>query len=127
MASAVRLRTDFTGTRVWRPSGETEPLASHGWSSPGYVASARGCAAIEWATTSSRVTIPPGPFGVTESRSTPSSFASLRTGGFARARTDPGVAGEGADDGAPGLAALVGRSEEHTSELQSRENLVCRL
>src|SRR5690606_41206994 len=25
------------------------------------------------------------------------------------------------------LAAAVGRSEEHTSELQSRENLVCRL
>src|SRR5690606_39914917 len=27
----------------------------------------------------------------------------------------------------PGLADLAGRSEEHTSELQSRENLVCRL
>src|SRR5207302_4774808 len=26
-----------------------------------------------------------------------------------------------------GLAAAVARSEEHTSELQSRENLVCRL
>src|SRR5690606_40126457 len=26
-----------------------------------------------------------------------------------------------------GLVDLVGRSEEHTSELQSRENLVCRL
>src|SRR5690606_42027680 len=25
------------------------------------------------------------------------------------------------------IGALVGRSEEHTSELQSRENLVCRL
>src|SRR5690242_21517400 len=27
----------------------------------------------------------------------------------------------------PGLAALPGRSEEHTSELQSHVNLVCRL
>src|SRR5690606_41042349 len=26
-----------------------------------------------------------------------------------------------------GIQALYGRSEEHTSELQSRENLVCRL
>src|SRR5690606_41532623 len=29
--------------------------------------------------------------------------------------------------GLPGLNGFVGRSEEHTSELQSRENLVCRL
>src|SRR5690606_42013936 len=29
--------------------------------------------------------------------------------------------------GAHALLAFVGRSEEHTSELQSRENLVCRL
>ena len=35
IASAVRLRTDFTGTRVWRPSEETVPLASQGASSPG--------------------------------------------------------------------------------------------
>ncbi len=38
MASAVRLRTDFTGTRVWRPSGVTDdpvPASlSHGESSP---------------------------------------------------------------------------------------------
>src|SRR5690606_39376965 len=27
----------------------------------------------------------------------------------------------------PAIAVAVGRSEEHTSELQSRENLVCRL
>src|SRR5690606_41939407 len=30
-------------------------------------------------------------------------------------------------DPALDLAPLLGRSEEHTSELQSRENLVCRL
>ncbi len=35
IASAVRLRTDFTGTRVWRPSWVTAPEASHGWSSSG--------------------------------------------------------------------------------------------
>src|SRR5665647_512786 len=34
--------------------------------------------------TSSRVTMPPGPVGVTVSRSTPRSLASLRTGGLAR-------------------------------------------
>ena len=35
IASAVRLRTDFTGTRVSRPSSETLPDGSHGASSPG--------------------------------------------------------------------------------------------
>ena len=35
IASAVRLRTDFTGTRVCRPSEETMPEASHGSTSPG--------------------------------------------------------------------------------------------
>src|SRR5690606_41001819 len=30
-------------------------------------------------------------------------------------------------DGRPHAVPLLGRSEEHTSELQSRENLVCRL
>src|SRR5690606_40536412 len=66
-------------------------------------------------------------------------------GGCDRARTaaGPGVAGARAGGtgrgrlallaaaaraGAPDLApAATGRSEEHTSELQSRENLVCRL
>src|SRR5688572_32772761 len=42
-----------------------------------------------------------------------------------------GVAGVGADAatrpaGAPGVG-MFGRSEEHTSELQSQSNLVCRL
>src|SRR3712207_7004139 len=32
-----------------------------------------------------------------------------------------------ADPGTEGAAALPGRSEEHTSELQSRQYLVCRL
>ncbi len=35
IASAVRLRTDCTGTRVVRPSGETVPDSSHGSSSVG--------------------------------------------------------------------------------------------
>src|SRR5690606_41716238 len=38
----------------------------------------------------------------------------------------PGVVHEAADD-EHGVAPLQLRSEEHTSELQSRENLVCRL
>src|SRR5690606_41366102 len=33
----------------------------------------------------------------------------------------------GVGDAAPSALFTVGRSEEHTSELQSRENLVCRL
>src|SRR5690606_41797827 len=49
--------------------------------------------------------------------------------GRARARvprTDAGTRGGGAE-GEAGMEARTGRSEEHTSELQSRENLVCRL
>src|SRR6266511_5910510 len=38
-----------------------------------------------------------------------------------------GPAGVGADARRPVHAPLWPRSEEHTSELQSRENLVCRL
>src|SRR5690606_41285277 len=40
----------------------------------------------------------------------------------------PGLHGQvGVDGAAAGHDAAQGRSEEHTSELQSRENLVCRL
>ena len=41
-----------------------------------------------WLTTSSRVTSPAGPLGVTLARSTPRSRASLRMGGFATTPTD---------------------------------------
>src|SRR5690606_41570477 len=37
------------------------------------------------------------------------------------------VVGEQVEEGVDGVLAAVARSEEHTSELQSRENLVCRL
>src|SRR5438874_2767045 len=37
------------------------------------------------------------------------------------------VAPRGAADGEPGRPLVAGRSEEHTSELQSRRDLVCRL
>src|SRR5690606_39898711 len=37
------------------------------------------------------------------------------------------LVGAGDADEALGAAVLLARSEEHTSELQSRENLVCRL
>src|SRR5690606_41445582 len=40
-----------------------------------------------------------------------------------RARLEPDAAGVGLDRG---VVLGLGRSEEHTSELQSRENLVCR-
>src|SRR5690606_39279310 len=43
-------------------------------------------------------------------------------------RGDPvGAGGAGDADGAGGRGGRLDRSEEHTSELQSRENLVCRL
>src|SRR5690606_41351014 len=48
-------------------------------------------------------------------------------GGLSVARLGAGGA---VDDGRPGAGAggqFAARSEEHTSELQSRENLVCRL
>src|SRR5690349_22887341 len=38
-----------------------------------------------------------------------------------------GVEHRGADDGLPSLLPSQVRSEEHTSELQSRRDLVCRL
>src|SRR3712207_8963021 len=38
-----------------------------------------------------------------------------------------GLRGAGGFGGAAGLQAGLGRSEEHTSELQSRQYLVCRL
>src|SRR5690606_40871225 len=38
-----------------------------------------------------------------------------------------GMRSVGIDSGASPMAISFGRSEEHTSELQSRENLVCRL
>src|SRR5690606_39774011 len=43
--------------------------------------------------------------------------------------TGSGSAATGASAGAgsPSVSSAAGRSEEHTSELQSRENLVCRL
>src|SRR5690606_41017449 len=41
-------------------------------------------------------------------------------------QSNPGAAGSALDDRHHAHAA-GGRSEEHTSELQSRENLVCRL
>src|SRR5690606_40843168 len=57
-----------------------------------------------------------------------------RGGGRLRASGCNGTLAPGADRARPSLAADVdvvirieARSEEHTSELQSRENLVCRL
>src|SRR3989449_3376707 len=55
---------------------------------------------------------------------------------FSRRRSSSGMApgaaeatgrGGGGGTGPPGVALATGRSEEHTSELQSRLHLVCRL
>src|SRR5690606_14215750 len=51
-----------------------------------------------------------------------------RLSGGGALRADPGGGEGGSGPGAKGCALPAGgRSEEHTSELQSRENLVCRL
>src|SRR5690606_39660356 len=44
-----------------------------------------------------------------------------------QAAQEPGEAGDHVHPGHDGQRRGRGRSEEHTSELQSRENLVCRL
>src|SRR6266511_2969555 len=61
----------------------------------------------------------PGPGHLSEARGVPGSSA--RTGG-GRCRGASGTGGLG-----PEMPGDPRRSEEHTSELQSRENLVCRL
>src|SRR5690606_41335106 len=49
------------------------------------------------------------------------------TGAIQRSSGSVGVEFATASVTSPGFENYVGRSEEHTSELQSRENLVCRL
>ena len=71
---------------------------------------ARGRAATTAPWTSSRVIEPDGPEPVSVVRSTPRSLASLRTGGFARARTSPGSAcAAGGTSASAGAAAGAGR------------------
>src|SRR5690606_41035038 len=60
---------------------------------------------------------------VTAPKSRISSFAPSRIGRMSVVWDSHRVAPSGSSHSAPG----PGRSEEHTSELQSRENLVCRL
>src|SRR5690606_22029387 len=50
--------------------------------------------------------MPPGPVGCTDARSTPSSLASLRTGGLASTRIRP--AGVVPDGAAPAVSAAAG-------------------
>src|SRR2546429_5054659 len=53
-------------------------------------------------------------------------FSSLFSAGGHR-HLSPGAAGTGSSQPGPRSGSLSGRSEEHTSELQSRLHLVCRL
>src|SRR5690606_41007527 len=55
-----------------------------------------------------------------------SAFRALPAGPGRPAVTPAGAAGQGRHPGRAGQG-IRSRSEEHTSELQSRENLVCRL
>src|SRR5690606_41650063 len=77
-------------------------------------------------------------FGCTKA---PGAFSRRRSGGTARSETggqrwtvsargrrEPSMGGQSLSPSAPKTRwGLRSRSEEHTSELQSRENLVCRL
>src|SRR5207344_329754 len=58
------------------------------------------------ASTSCLVTVPLGPVGVNTRRSTPRSFASFRTGGFARTGPVRSACVETADAAAPGAVAV---------------------
>src|SRR5688572_32792444 len=62
-------------------------------------------------------------------RGGPTGGGSLRCGGFRHGIQEVGVAGSspGSPRGGKGHAPSQARSEEHTSELQSQSNLVCRL
>ena len=88
MVCAIILRTPFTGMRSSRVSGHSGVWMLRN--------------TLTWLAsrmTSSRVTSPTGPVGVTSERSTPRSFASLRIGGFAS--TGPtDAAGAGRSSGA---------------------------
>ena len=100
MPDAVALRTPFTGIVSSRsPAGAAGAETDAGACATGIVCSrwagAAGVAMLRktlacsaWVTTSSRVTSPAGPLGVTCDRSTPRSRASLRTGGFATTPTE---------------------------------------
>ena len=80
IAAAVCLRTPLMGMRVSPAGGDA---ASSG------VAGA-GSRALAAASTSARTTTPSSPLGGTAARSTPSTSASLRTGGLARGRSAGG-------------------------------------
>src|SRR5256885_12053459 len=77
--------------------------------------------------TSSSVIRPCGPVPRSAPRFTFSSFARRRTAGAAKASPDEGGGGGGVDLAGAEGATVGRRSEEHTSELQSPCNLVCRL
>ena len=79
IASAISLRTPLTGMRRSRVVGSTSRAT----------AGSSACTGAPAASTSVRVTAPPGPVPRRTVRSTPSSFASLRTGGLARTVTAP--------------------------------------
>src|SRR2546427_8601823 len=53
-------------------------------------------------------------------------FRSSLTGTFIFGSDEPATTGTGVDVGTVAITS-AGRSEEHTSELQSQSNLVCRL
>src|SRR5690606_41631099 len=54
-------------------------------------------------------------------------FATSRTTARTRATTAAATSSTGSPAASPPSSGSPSRSEEHTSELQSRENLVCRL
>jgi hypothetical protein len=83
IAAAVCLRTPLIGIRWSSPAGATAAC--------GTAAAARSGAPFAASSTSARVMTPPGPLPEIDARSTPRSFAYLRTGGLAsgRGRREP--------------------------------------
>ena len=108
IAAAIILRTPLTGSRVSRSPGAAVTAAGATEVAAGVAPGA--AAPVEAPCTSSRVIEPEGPEPVRVVRSTPRSLASLRTGGFASARTSAGSAcADAGTSASAGAAAGAGR------------------
>src|SRR3954453_12283518 len=102
IAPAIILSTPLTGIRRSRV--------------PSAAGAGRAIDPSAAASTSARVTVPPGPLPVTPVRSTPRSRASLRTGGFA----STWISSTAGRDRATVVAAAAGAAAVATSDLRGR-------
>ena len=116
IAWAVILRTPLTGIRV-----SSAPGARAGTTAAGAAA-----APLATASTSARVTTPPGPLGSIVLMSTPRSLASLRTGGLASARIGCGEPLAAGTTGAASSASSAGTSGACTAPAENAAFTSCR-